>query len=87
MANKPRFLIAFNPLAEQGVKYVIHTQKPRFVARYTPGAPLSDFEIVDDIDGMYAFFSNDVNKVAGLMRRLGDWMYAYLKWEAENDRA
>lgn len=84
MADFPKFFIADNPMADPGIEYVYHSQKPRFLARYTPDDPLSHFAIVDDIDNMAAFFNGDVTKVAGLMRRLGDWFVAYCKWEEEH---
>lgn len=76
-------MVAENPMAEYGVEYVIHTQQPRFIARFIEGHE-SSFEIVDEIDDMVAFFKGDVSKIAGLMRRLGDWWVAYCNWEEEN---
>lgn len=73
-------------MAEYGVEYVIHTQEPRFIAKYTPDGTMSDFEIVQEIDNISAFFGGDVKKIAGLMRRLGDWFVAYCKWEEENSK-
>lgn len=72
-ADCPRFMIAENPMAENGIEYVYHTQQPRFLAKRVFDNPTTDFEIVDDIDNMAAFFKTDPMKVAGLMRRLGDW--------------
>lgn len=71
-------------MAEPNAEYVMHTQKPRFIAKYTPGGPMSDFEIMDEIDNIAEFMNNDPIKVAALMRRLGDWFMAYCKWEEEN---
>lgn len=73
-------MIAENPMAEYGVEYVIHTQQPRFIARLIEWHE-SSFEIVDEIDDMAVFFKGDVSKIAGLMRRLGDWWVAYCNWE------
>ena len=84
MAKFPRFMIAENPMAEYGQEYVYHTQQPRFLAKITEDS-LSQFEIVDDIDNMLLFFNNDPGKVAGLMRRLGDWWVSYIKWEENHE--
>ena len=81
----PRFMIAENPMAEYGVEYIYHTQQPRFLAKKVEDNPLSGFELVDDIDNMSEFFKNDPSKIAGLMRRLGDWWSAYIKWEDNNE--
>lgn len=71
-------------MAEPDAVYVYHSQQPRFLAKYTPGGPMSDFDIVDDIDNMGKFFNNDVNKLAGLMRRLGDWFVAEREFQRKN---
>lgn len=80
----PRFLIAENPMAESDVEYVIHTQEPRFIAKRVYENPGTDFEIVQEIDDMNTFFKGDLQKMASLMRRLGDWWVAYINWEEEN---
>lgn len=77
-------MIADNPMADPHGEYVYHSQQPRFLAKRVYDNPTTDFEIVDDIDNMGNFFKSDVSKIAGLMRRLGDWYVAYLKWENEN---
>ena len=84
MADFPKFMIADNIMADPDNEYIYHSQKPRFLAKYTPDDPLSHFAIVDDIDDMANFFNYDAGKLAGLMRRLGDWFVAYLKFEEEN---
>ncbi len=84
MANYPRFIIAENPMAEPDAEYILHTQQPRFLAKRVHDNPTTDFEIVDDIDNMAVFFKNDSTKVAGLMRRLGDWYVAFINWEEDN---
>jgi len=66
--NLPKFLLANNKNVN-GEIYVVHTQEPRFIAKYTPENTLSHFEIVMEIDS----FGIDVMKIASLMRRLGDW--------------
>lgn len=84
MADFPRFMIAENPMAEPDAEYVLHTQQPRFLAKRVHQNPTTDFDIVMEIDDMAKFFNNDVSKIAGLMRRLGDWYVAFIKWEEEN---
>lgn len=55
----------------------------RFLAKYTPENPLSHFEIIEDTDNMGEYFKHDPMKLAGLMRRLGDWWVAYNKFMDE----
>lgn len=78
-------MIAGNPMAEYGVEYVIHTQDPRFIAKRVYDNPESDFEIVQGIDDMANFFKDDPQKLAGLMRRLGDWYVSYCEWDKEQN--
>lgn len=85
MSKAPKFLASTNPMVDEHSFYITHTQKPRFLAKHTPGNPLSEFEIIDDIDNMSAFFNNDPIKLAGLMRRLGDWFVAYCNWCKQQD--
>lgn len=83
-ADCPRFMIAVNPMAEHGEVYVYHSQQPRFLAKFVRDRPSSHFEIIDDIDDMIKYFNNDDKKIAGLLRRLGDWYYSYKIWGKEN---
>lgn len=85
MSQLPRFMIAFNPMADLSGEYVYHTQEPRFLAKRVYGNPVTDFEIVQEIDHIGDFYKNDVTRMAGLMRRLGDWYIAYKTWEKKNE--
>lgn len=77
-------MIAENPMAEFGVEYVVHTQEPRFIAKKVYNNPTSDFEIVMEIDNLSIFFAGRPERMAALMRRLGDWWKAYITWEENN---
>lgn len=86
MANFPRFLIAQNLKAESDATYVLHTQKPRFLAKRLYYDAPGEFRIVDDIDNMNEFFKNDQSKVEGLMNRMRDWYRAYNKQASDDSR-
>jgi hypothetical protein len=74
----PKFLLCFNEMAEKGAVYVLHTQQPKFLAKHTPNGPMSDFEVLEWYDAPIAFYGPDAAvKLAGLMRRMGDWWVAY----------
>lgn len=75
-ADLPKFLYATNFMADDS-EYVYHAHRPRFIACHTPDSPISSFEIIEEIDNMDEFFNGDTMKIAGLMRRLGDWWVAY----------
>ena len=60
-------------MAEPDGLYILHTQKPRFLAK----VELNSFEIVDDIDSMSEYYKGDITKVEGLLKRLSDWYKSY----------
>lgn len=75
MADKPRFMLAQNVLAEPGVEYILHTQKPRILAKING----DNINLVDQYDDVYSAYNGDATKVAGLLRRMADWYVSYKK--------
>jgi hypothetical protein len=73
MKKHPKFMIAKNPMADPDGVYILHTQKPRFLAK----ADKNVIEIIDDIDDIIASFGGDVNKVEGLLKRAMEWYKSY----------
>ena len=83
MAKYSKFMEAKNRMAEPNSVYVLHTQKPRFLAKVDKNS----FEVVDDIDSMLEYYKGDISKVEGLLKRLADWHKAYKIYEKdERDR-
>ena len=80
----PRFMLAENPMADPDGFYIIHTQTPRFIAKKVEDDPTTDFKIVMEIDSFMEAFQGKPERMAGLMRRMGDWYVAYCRWEDEN---
>ena len=80
MAKYPKFLIAKNPMAEPEGMYILHTQKPRFLAKVDRNL----FEVVDDIDEMLTYYKGNADKVQGLIKRMTDWYITYKIYEHEN---
>lgn len=74
MNKLPKFLVAQNEQVSNEV-YVIHTQTPRFIAKVEG----NDINIVLEIDSIIL---NSV-ELAGIMRRMGDWWYSYLKFKKQ----
>lgn len=72
----PAFVIADNPMAEPPRTFVIHLRYPVVVAEVNPEAP-------NVLNGVWneplTEEWNDPLKMAGLMRRMGDWYHAYCK--------
>ena len=73
----PVFMLCENEQAELDGEYILHTHKPRFIAKRVHDDPKNDFKVVDDIDNMSAFFDNDMAKMTGLMRQMEDWYRSY----------
>ena len=73
----PIFMLCENEQAELDGEYILHTAKPRFIARRMHENPKNEFKVVDDIDNMSAFFDHDAAKVAGLMYQMEEWYRAY----------
>lgn len=72
--NSAKFLIASNPIVNDGRVFIIHTQDPVIIA-----------EVIDNnIEGKYIGETNlESTKIAGIMRRMGDWYINYLNWKKE----
>lgn len=118
MSNKklPKFLICNNQMVNTDL-YILHTQKPRFLAKVIPTNQLELLDLQKQISvkvgelnyfigcqtrynnqlyyiGVVEFYYDDkielpeidVNAIGsgGLMSRMGDWFYSYLKC-IEND--
>jgi hypothetical protein len=71
MAKSPKFLVAENKMADINGVYILHTRKPRFLAKVKEN---DTFEMVDIIDD---FSEYDASKITGLLNRLDDWYKAY----------
>ena len=77
MMQAPKFLLCENEEADLEAEYVLHTHKPRFIAKRIYDDPSRDFIIVDDIDDMSSFFKDDNQQITLMMKSLERWFYAY----------
>jgi hypothetical protein len=97
MKNKTsKFLLCENPMIEGAPVFLLHTRKPRFLARVDyielsnlPAKAAADGEILTYLnpDGLlevyhlHIFDKIDPEETKGALTRMGDWYIAYLKWE------
>jgi hypothetical protein len=67
---KPKFLLAFDRDFDK--KFVVHTQDPIVIAevKEDPNEKFIDLEAVAHDSQAH---TQDPNRLAGLMRRMGDW--------------
>jgi len=77
MMQIPKFLLCENEEADIEGEYILHTQRPRFLAKRIYDDPEKDFIIVDEIDNIGSFFAQDDQKQAALMTSLDRWYNAY----------
>lgn len=78
----PAFVIADNPMTDPPRTFIIHLRYPFVVA-----------ELNDDCCNLIGLWNEpltgewltDPLKMAGLMRRMGDWYIAYCNWEDEKN--
>jgi len=76
MVNPPKFLVCENPMADQAMGdsrvYILHCQAPRLLAQVVD----QSLEVIwtDKSD-------TDAKRLAGLMRRMGEWYAKYCEWE------
>ncbi|MDR1022030.1 MAG: hypothetical protein LBL94_01975 [Prevotellaceae bacterium] len=77
MSKYPKFFVAKNPMAAPDSVYILHAQKPRFLAKLESNA----FEVVDDIDTMVDYYKGNSDKVQGLFRAMEKWYVAYKVYE------
>jgi len=74
-----KFLMAENPINSEDLKeFILHTQKPRFLAEVVEGKLGYQFNIVQEYDGAI----DDV-ELQELKLEMLDWWNEYLDWEEE----
>ena len=76
----PTFMLCENEQAELDGEYILHTQKPRFLAKRIHDDPKNDFKVVEDIDNMSSFFGDDAAKVTGLLKQMNTWYKDYQRY-------
>ena len=71
-----KFLLAENPINSNDLKeYIIHTQKPKFLAEVIETKLGYRFEILQEYEPI------DVNTLDNLKTEMLDWWNEYLDWE------
>ncbi|MDR2064844.1 MAG: hypothetical protein LBP85_03945 [Prevotellaceae bacterium] len=83
MADYPAFLIAENKMVDLDGVYILHTRKPRFLAKVRENGR---FEIVDMIDSFNEHYKGNADRIEKLMKRLAEWHRAYKIYEYEKTR-
>ena len=82
MQQIPRFLVCDNFMDDEDGEYVLHTEKPRFLARWNDDE--ERFDIVAEYDNIAAHFNNDEEQITGLMEEMVNWYEDYDEWLEEN---
>jgi len=82
MASIPKFLSCDNFMEDEDGEYVLHTQSPRFLAKWNEEE--ESFEIVAEFDDITEFYNGDEEKATGLFQEMSDWFLEYDEW-LDND--
>jgi len=70
-----KFLLAENPISEDGREYILHSEEPRFLAEVIEGELGYKFEIIQEYDEIA-----DAEREELKLEML-DWWNDYLDWE------
>lgn len=82
MSTIPRYLVCDNFMDDEDGEYVLHTQTPKFLARWNDDN--ETFDIVAEYDNIAAHFNNDKEKIIAFMEELVSWYEDYDEWLEEN---
>ncbi|MDR0753883.1 MAG: hypothetical protein LBF04_00645 [Prevotellaceae bacterium] len=70
-------------MADLDGMYILHTRKPRFLAKIKDDG---SFEIVDMIDSFSEHYKGNADRTEGLIKRLAEWYRAYKIYEDGKNR-
>ena len=79
----PKFLSCDNFMEDSDGEYVLHTQEPKFLAKWNDEN--EGFDIVDEYDNISDFFSGDETKITTLFEAMAEWFMDYDEWLDEED--
>lgn len=70
-----KFLLAENPISEDGKEYILHSEEPRFLAEVIENKLGYKFEIIQEYDKI------EEDEREDLKLQMLDWWNDYLDWE------
>lgn len=82
MSTIPRYLVCDNFMDDEDGEYVLHTQAPKFLARWNDEN--ETFDIVAEYDNIAAHFDGDKDKLIAFMEELVNWYEEYDEWLEDN---
>ncbi|RFM26239.1 hypothetical protein [Deminuibacter soli] len=82
MTAIPRYLVCDNFMDDEDGEYVLHTQAPKFLARWNDDT--ETFDIVAEYDNISEHFGGDKEKLISFMEEMVNWYEDYDEWLEEN---
>ena len=78
MGTIPKFLSCDNFMEDEDGEYVLHTQQPRYLAKWNEED--EGFDIVSEFDDINAFYGGDADKITALFEEMAEWYGEYDEW-------
>ncbi|TDX01810.1 hypothetical protein [Dinghuibacter silviterrae] len=78
MGTIPKFLSCDNFMEDEDGEYVLHTEAPRFLAKWNEEE--EGFDIVAEFEDITAHFNGDEDKITGLFEEMATWYSEYDEW-------
>ena len=78
MSAIPKFLSCDNFMEDEDGEYVLHTQLPKFLAKWNDEE--ESFEIVSEFDDISAYFNGNEEDITALFEEMADWYTEYDEW-------
>lgn len=78
MGTIPKFLSCDNFMEDEDGEYVLHTESPRFLAKWNEEE--EGFDIVAEFEDITAYFNGDEDKITSLFEEMSVWYGEYDEW-------
>lgn len=78
MSAIPKFLSCDNFMEDEEGEYVLHTEAPRFLAKWNEGD--EGFDIVAEFDDISEFYGGNEDKITSLFQEMSEWFVEYDEW-------
>jgi hypothetical protein len=78
MSTIPKFLSCDNFMEDEDGEYVLHTQAPKFLAKWNEEE--ESFDIVAEFDDISKYYNSDEDKITALFQEMAEWYTEYDEW-------
>lgn len=78
MGAIPKFLSCDNFMEDEEGEYVLHTENPRFLAKWNEGE--ESFDIIAEFDDISEYYGGNEDKITALFQEMSEWFAEYDEW-------